>query len=94
MAEAAYREEINEIGDLVLREAKRIILYGPTQQKLSIIKSFLGVMARQAAVGQDQQATEMRLKLELLMSDMRNVPQLGLPVVGDRDFIEAEIVED
>jgi Trm5-related predicted tRNA methylase len=89
-----YIEKTNELAELALNEARRILEFGPSQQKIQIIRSVLGVLARQAAAGQDAVATEMRLRMESLMSEMRNVPQLPV-VVTDRDFVvEAEIVDE
>ena len=93
MPESDYIEKTNELAEIALREAKTILQFGPSQQKIQIIRSVLGVLARQAAAGQDAVAAEMRIKMELLMSDMRNVPQLTT-VVGEHDFIEAEIVDE
>ena len=93
MPESDYIERTNELAELALSEAKKILKYGPSPQKIQIIRGVLGVLARQAAAGQDAVAAEMRLKMEALMASMRDVPQLTT-IVGDHDFIEAEIVEE
>jgi hypothetical protein len=94
MPQPDYIEKTNELAEIALNEARRILEYGPSQQKIQIIRSVLGVLARQAAAGQDAVAAEMRVRMEALMTDMRNVPQLPV-VVTDRDFIvEAEIVDE
>lgn len=93
MPQPDYVEKTNELAEMALNEAKLILEYGPSQQKIQVIRSVLGVLARQAAAGQDAVASEMRLKMELLMTEMRNVPQLTT-VVGEHDFIEAEVVDE
>jgi hypothetical protein len=94
MPQPDYIEKTNELAEIALNEARRILEYGPSQQKIQIIRSVLGVLARQAAAGQDAVALEMRLRMEALMTEMRNVPQLPV-VVTERDFIvEAEIVDE
>jgi hypothetical protein len=89
----SYIEETNELATLALREAKFILQFGPSQQKIQIVKSVLGVLARQAAAGQEAMASDMRHKMEVLMADMRNVPALTT-VVTDHSFVEAEIVDE
>ena len=93
MPESDYIEKTNELAEMALNEAKIIFQFGPSQQKIQIIRSVLGVLARQAAGSQDAAAAEIRLRMEALMSEMRNVPQLTT-VVGEHDFIEAEIIEE
>lgn len=93
MSNPEYVVKTNELVELALNEAKMILQFGPTQQKIQIIRSVLGVIARQAAAGQDAAANEIRLRMEALMAEMRNVPQLTT-VVGEHDFIEAEVVDD
>lgn len=93
MPDSDYIAKTGELAEMALNEAKVILQFGPSQQKIQIIRSVLGVLARQAAAGQDAVANEMRVKMELLMAEMRNVPQLTT-VVGEHDFIEAEVVED
>lgn len=94
MPQPEYIEKTSELAELALNEAKLILEYGPSQQKIQIIRGVLGVLARQAAAGQDAVATEMRLKMETLMASMREVPQLPV-VVGEHDFIvEAEIIDE
>jgi hypothetical protein len=88
-----YIEQTQELASLALDRAKLILQYGPSQQQIQVVRSVLGVLARQAAAGQDAVASEMRLKLEALMSTMRDVPILE-PIVGEQDFIEAEIVDE
>jgi hypothetical protein len=89
-----YVDKTNELAELALNEAKLILQYGPSQQKLQVIRGVLGVLARQAAAGQDAVALEMRLKMETLMASMRDVPQLTT-IVGERDFIvEAEVIDE
>jgi hypothetical protein len=53
----------------------------------------LGVIARQAAAGQDATAAEMRAKMETLLSSMRNVPMLD-KVVTDEEIIDVEVVDE
>lgn len=93
MPDSDYIESTNELAEMALNEAKLILQFGPSSQKIQIIRGVLGVLARQAAAGQDAVANEMRIKMELLMAEMRNVPQLTT-VVGEHDFIEAEVVEE
>lgn len=93
MPEADYIAKTNELAEIALNEAKIILQFGPSQQKIQIIRSVLGVLARQAAAGQDAVSAEMRIKMELLMTEMRNVPQLTT-VVGEHDFIEAEVIDE
>lgn len=93
MPEADYITKTNELAEMALNEAKLILQFGPSSQKIQIIRGVLGVLARQAAAGQDAVANEMRIKMELLMAEMRNVPQLTT-VVGEHDFIEAEVVDE
>jgi len=88
-----YIEETQELASLALAEAKLVLQFGPSQQKIQVIRSVLGVLARQAAAGQDAVANEMRLKMEALMSSMREVPILDR-VVREGDFIEAEVIDD
>jgi hypothetical protein len=78
---------------MALDEAKRILQYGPSQQKIQVVKSVLGVLARQAAAGQDAVANEMRLRMESLMASMRDVPVLER-TVSETYVIDAEIVEE
>jgi len=92
MPEPDYIRKTNALAELALNEATRILQFGPSQQKIQIIRSVLGVLARQAAAGQDAVASEMRLRMEALMSDMRAVPQLTT-VVGEHDFVDAEVIE-
>jgi hypothetical protein len=94
MAEPSYVQETNELATLALREAKLILQFGPSQQKIQVVRAVLGVLARQAAAGQDAAASEMRLKMEALMSSMREVPMINAVVVGEHDYIDAEVVED
>jgi hypothetical protein len=89
----SYIEETQELATLALQEAKLILQYGPSQQKIQVVRSVLGVLARQAAAGQDAVASEMRTKIEALMLSMREVPMLET-VVTERDFVDAEIVEE
>jgi hypothetical protein len=89
-----YIEETQELVSLALKEAKLMVQYGTTSQKTQIVKSVLGVLARQAAAGQDAAANEMRVKMEALMLSMRTVPELDVVTVGEEDFIDAVIVED
>ena len=93
MPDSNYIEQTNELAEMALREAKMILQFGPSSQKIQIIRGVLGVLARQAAAGQDAVAAEMRLKMEALMASMREVPQLTT-VVGEHDFIEAEVVDE
>jgi len=93
MPESDYIAKTNELAELALNEAKLILQFGPSNQKIQIIRSVLGVLARQAAAGQDAVSAEMRIKMEALMASMRDVPQLTT-IVGEHDFIEAEIVEE
>jgi hypothetical protein len=92
MPEPDYISKTNELADMALTEARRILEFGPSQQKIQIVRSVLGVLARQAAAGQDAVAMEMRLRMEALMSDMRAVPQLTT-IVGEHDFVDAEVIE-
>lgn len=91
-AEPDYIRKTNELAELALNEAHRILQFGPSQQKIQIIRSVLGVLARQAAAGQDAVAAEMRMRMEALMSDMRAVPQLTT-IVGEHDFVDAEVID-
>lgn len=93
MPDSNYIESTNELAEMALNEAKLILQFGPSSQKIQIVRGVLGVLARQAAAGQDAVANEMRVKMELLMAEMRNVPQLTT-VVGEHDFIEAEVIDD
>lgn len=93
MPDSDYIERTNELAEMALNEAKLILQFGPSSQKIQIIRGVLGVLARQAAAGQDAVANEMRVKMELLMSEMRNVPQLTT-IVGEHDFIEAEVIDE
>lgn len=93
MPHSDYIEQTNELAEMALREAKMILQFGPSSQKIQIIRGVLGVLARQAAAGQDAVAAEMRIKMEALMASMRDVPQLTT-VVGEHDFIEAEVIEE
>lgn len=92
MPEPDYVRKTNELAEIALNEARRILEFGPSQQKIQIIRSVLGVLARQAAAGQDAVASEMRLRMEALMSEMRAVPQLTT-IVGEHDFVDAEVIE-
>jgi hypothetical protein len=78
---------------MALAEAKNILEYGPSQQKIQVVKSVLGVLARQAAAGQDAVANEMRLRMESLMASMRDVPVLER-TISETYVIDAEIVEE
>lgn len=93
MTVPSYIEETNELATMALREAKLILQYGPSQQKIQVVKSVLGVLARQAAAGQDAMASEMRQRMEALMAEMREVPQLT-QIVRDSDIIDAEVISD
>lgn len=93
MSDPSYVEQTQELASLALREAKLILEYGPSQQKIQVVRSVLGVLARQAAAGQDAVANEMRLKMEALLTSMRDVPMLET-VVTERDYVDAEVVEE
>lgn len=86
-------EETNELATLALNEAKLILRFGPSQQKIQVVRAVLGVLARQAAAGQDEAAAEMRYRMAELMSEMRNVPALD-KVVTEHDFIDVEVLGD
>jgi hypothetical protein len=88
----SYIRQTQELASLALTEAKNILQYGPSQQKIQVVKSVLGVLARQAAAGQDAVANEMRLRMEALMSSMRDVPVLER-TISETYVIDAEIVE-
>lgn len=90
----SYIQETQELATIALRQAKLILEYGPSQQKIQVVRAVLGVLARQAAAGQDAAASEMRVRMEALMTSMRDVPELTTLVVTDHDFIDAEIVEE
>lgn len=92
MAQPTYIEQTQELASLALDQAKLILQYGPSQQKIQVVRSVLGVLARQAAAGQDAVASEMRVKMEALMTSMRDVPMLDTTVVGEHDFIDAEVI--
>ena len=89
----SYIRQTQELAALALQEAKNILEYGPSQQKIQIVKSVLGVLARQAAAGQDAVANEMRLRMETLMASMRDVPVLER-TISEVVVIDAEIVEE
>jgi hypothetical protein len=89
----SYIQESNELVSLALDQAKLILRFGPSQQKIQVIRSVLGVIARQAAAGQDATAAEMRAKMETLLSSMRNVPMLD-KVVTDEEIIDVEVVDE
>ena len=93
MSQPDYVEETNELALMALREAKRILEFGPSQQKMQIVRGVLAVLARQAAAGHDAVGSEMRVRMEILMADLRNVPEIPL-VVTDTDFVEAEPADD
>jgi hypothetical protein len=93
MAEPSYVEQTQELASMALTEAKLILQYGPSQQKIQIVRSVLGVLARQAAAGQDAVASEMRAKMEALLLSMREVPVLET-VITERDYVDAEVVEE
>lgn len=88
-----YIEQTQELATLALKEAKLILEFGPSQQKIQVVRSVLGVLARQAAAGQDAVASEMRVKMEALMMSMRDVPILDT-VVTEHDYIDAEVVDE
>jgi hypothetical protein len=92
MPEPSYIAKTNALAEMALNEAQRILEFGPSQQKIQIIRSVLGVLARQAAAGQDAVASEMRVRMEALMADMRAVPVLTT-IVGEHDFVDAEVVD-
>lgn len=91
--EPSYIKEANELATLALAEAKLILRFGPSQQKIQVIRGVLGVLAKQAAAGQDAVAAEMRAKMELLMASMRDVPILD-KVVTEQEIIDVEVVDD
>lgn len=93
MPDPTYIEQTQELASLALKEAKLILEYGPSQQKIQVVRSVLGVLARQAAAGQDAVANEMRLKMEALMMSMREVPILET-VITERDYVDAEVIEE
>ena len=88
----SYIEETNDLVSLALKQAKLILEFGPSQQKIQVIRSVLGVIAKTAAAGQNSAASEMRAKMELLMSSMRDVPMLD-KVVTDQDIIDVQVVD-
>jgi hypothetical protein len=95
LSDESYIAQTQELAAMALHEAKLILQFGPSQQKIQVVRSVLGVLARQAAAGQDAVANEMRTKMESLMASMRDVPVLDKapPAVVINDYIDAEIIE-
>lgn len=89
----SYVEKTNELANEALEQAKLILRYGPSQQKIQVIRSVLGVLAKQAAAGQDAGAAVMRSHMEELMREMRNVPELDV-IVTDQDILDVEVIEE
>jgi hypothetical protein len=92
-SDESYIKQTQELAAMALQEAKNILQYGPSQQKIQVVKSVLGVLARQAAAGQDAVANEMRVKMEALMVSMRDVPVLER-TISETYIVDAEIVEE
>lgn len=78
-------EETELVNDLrrlthkVVRKAEMILEFGPTEQKLAIIKSVLGSAARTAAAEPAGGHDELKIKFEELMQEVRDVPEVPQP---------------
>lgn len=84
-------KEVGRLAQLALKQAFLMLEFGPTDQKLAIIKTVLGALARQATAGEASGAEEMRIAFETFVEDMKTVPELST-VVTETDFLDVEVV--
>lgn len=83
-------KEVGRLAQLALKEAFLILEFGPSEQKMSIIKSVLGGLTKQATAGETSGTEEIRVAFDQLLADVKDVPKLTT-VVSETDFISAEL---
>lgn len=82
---------VRKLADAALREAHLILEFGPTEQKMTVIKAMLSGLSRHVATSSSGEAEEARSEFEAILVEMRTQ---GIPerdrVVTDSDIIDVE----
>lgn len=85
---------VRKLADAALREAHLILEFGPTEQKMTIIKSMLGGLSRHVATSSSNDTEEARNEFQAMLMEMRTD---GIPerdrVVTDDDIIDVEATD-
>jgi hypothetical protein len=83
-------EEMRRLAHLAIKEAFKILTYGPTEQRLSIIKSMLAPASK--LIGSEGQGSTMeaRLAFETMLSQLSNVPARKT-IVTETDILDVAI---
>lgn len=84
-------KEVGRLAQLALKQAFLMLEFGPTDQKLAIVKTVLSSLTRQATAGEASGTEEMRIAFESFVEDMKHVPELET-VVTETDFLDVEVV--
>lgn len=82
-----------DLQQLAMKEAERILLFGPSEQKLAIVRSVLSTTGRNAK-DPGVNTGSVKLEFERLMADIRDVPSspVSQPPLTFGDHAEAEAV--
>lgn len=83
-------KEVGRLAQMALKEAFLILEFGPSEQKMSIIKSVLGGLTRQATAGETSGTEEIRVAFDKLLAEAKDVPKLTT-IVSETDFVSAEL---
>lgn len=82
---------VRKLASAALREAHRILEFGPTPQKMVVIRSMLGGLSRHVTAGNSSEEQQARTEFEAFLLDMRTG---GIPererVVTDDSFLDVE----
>lgn len=77
--EAELADDLRRLTQAVVRKAFVMLEFGPTEQKLAIIKSVLGSAARTAAAQPAGGHDALKVQFESLMQEVRDVPSVPQP---------------
>lgn len=84
-------KEVSRLAQMALKEAFLILEFGPSEQKMSIIKSVVGGLTRQATAGETSGAEEIRVAFDQFLADQKDVPELTT-IVTDSSFVDAQVI--
>ncbi len=71
--EKEIANQFQDLQTLAMREAQRMLMFGPTEQKLAIVRSVLGTTGRNTKDATTNTGT-VKVEFEKLMADIRDVP--------------------
>lgn len=74
-ADEKLQSEVQKLASAALRQAFRILEFGTSEQKLTIVKSVLSGVVRTASTGRNDEQDEMRTAFAAMLNAMTAVPR-------------------